>query len=179
MRALLRNRAKTTRRLGWWVFFVQFGVGAQIPIPPPAAVRPITNNYFGTEVIDPYRWMEDASCPDFQSWVKLQGDYARAKLKGLAIRKELLAELWPLDASLNTYPGGLRPIGDRLFYMRTPPPTDVYQLFMRDGLTGAEKLVFDPNQLSAPEGAHYALGRYYVAPDGKGRSESHAHRCGR
>jgi prolyl oligopeptidase len=111
--------------------------------------------------------MEDVSCSDFQSWVKLQSDYAQGKLESLAVRTELLAELSQIDAGLNTYPGGLTPVGNRLFYMRTPPPTDVYQLFMRDGLTGAERLVFDPNQLSAPEGAHYALSRYYVSPDGK------------
>jgi len=99
--------------------------------------------------------------------MKLQSEFAQAKLESLPVHKELLAELCRLDSSLNTYPAGLTTVGNRLFYMRTPPPTDVYQLFMREGLTGAENLIFDPNQLSATEGAHYSLGRYYASPDGK------------
>ena len=32
--------------------------------PPVAPVRPVTENYFGTTVVDPYRWMEDRSSPE-------------------------------------------------------------------------------------------------------------------
>ncbi|MDB6021248.1 MAG: hypothetical protein JWQ04_1105, partial [Pedosphaera sp.] len=141
--------------------------GAQIPDAPVAVVRPVTNTYFGVEVVDPYRWMEDSNSTEFQTWMKLQSDSSRAKLESLPIRKELLAELRQLDSTLDTFPGALTPVGKRLFYMRTPPPSDVYQLFMREGWAGAEKLIFDPGQINAPDGSHYVLNFYHAAPDGK------------
>jgi prolyl oligopeptidase len=110
--------------------------------------------------------MENASSPEVQKWMKAQSDYARASLDRLPARTQILNELQRLDSTLNTFPGALNPIGTRWFYMRTPPPADVYQLFMRQGLNGPEKLVFDPQSLRSSAGSHYSLNIYYAAPDG-------------
>ncbi len=133
----------------------------------PAPSRPVTNSYFGTEIVDPYRWMENAGSAELLNWMKAQNDYARARLDGLPVRKQILQELRQLDSVLDTFPGALNQVGSRWFYMRTPPPTDVYQLFMREDLNEQEKLLFNPQSLQSPGGPHFSLNFYHVAPDAK------------
>lgn len=140
---------------------------AQIPEPPVAPVRLVTNNYYGTEVVDPYRWMEDAGSVEYQNWMKQQSDFARLKLDSLPLRAKLLTELHQLDSTLDTFPGALNLVGNRLFYMRTPPPSSEYQVFMREGWSGREKLVFDPAKMATPDGKPLRLNFYHAAPDGR------------
>ena len=67
--------------------------------PPVAAVKPVTDDYFGTKITDPYRWMEaGASDPEFLAYLKAQNDYTRSTLAPLAgQRNKLLARLEELD----------------------------------------------------------------------------------
>ena len=39
-------------------------------VPPVAPVRAVTDDYFGTKVVDPYRWMEDRHDPEFLAWAR-------------------------------------------------------------------------------------------------------------
>jgi prolyl oligopeptidase len=146
---------------------LSFRAGGQMVRPPLAPMRPVTNSYFGIEVVDPFRWMEEAASPEMRQWMKAESDYARAALEGLPARQRILEELRQLDSTLDGFPGALNLAGSRWFYVRTPPPTDVYQLFMREGLKGKENLIFDPQTLRSAEGGHYSLNLFHPAPDGK------------
>ena len=42
---------------------------------PIAPIAPVTDNYFGTDVVDNYRYMENFDDPVVQKWVKAQADY--------------------------------------------------------------------------------------------------------
>src|SRR6476661_4435435 len=79
------------------VFSIALSVEAQISPRLLAPSRPVTNSYFGIEVIDPYRWMEDAGSTELRDWMKAQSDYARARLDDLPVRKQILEELRRLD----------------------------------------------------------------------------------
>ena len=48
--------------------------------PPIAMQKPVTESFFGTQVSDPYRWMEDAKSPEFQTYMKQQSDWTRRTL---------------------------------------------------------------------------------------------------
>src|SRR6185312_15714844 len=50
---------------------------AAAPQPPVAPQKPVIDRYFGTEVVDPYRWMEDLTSPDVIAWAKAQDAYKR------------------------------------------------------------------------------------------------------
>src|SRR6202167_1259327 len=66
--------------------------------PPPAApVRPVTDTYFGTEVVDNYRYMENLDDPQVQAWMKAQADYTRATLDRLPARQALLQRIHALN----------------------------------------------------------------------------------
>src|SRR3984893_18556749 len=65
--------------------------------PPVAAVRVVTDEYFGVKVADPYRYMEDLTNPEVAAWFKGQNDYTRAVLGGIPGRAALLARMKALD----------------------------------------------------------------------------------
>jgi prolyl oligopeptidase len=147
------------------VFSIALSMDGQISQPLLAPTKPVTNSYFGIEVADPYRWMEEPASTELRDWMKAQSDYSRAKLDDLTVHNQILQELRRLDSTLDTFPGALNQVGSRWFYMRTPPPSDVYQLFMREDLTGEEKLLFNPQSLKSSNGSHFSLHFYHVAPD--------------
>src|SRR5579862_5450707 len=63
---------------------------AAVPARPPVAPeRPVTDTYFGTSVVDPYRWMENRTAPDFIRYMIAQGKYARHVMDGIPGREKL------------------------------------------------------------------------------------------
>jgi hypothetical protein len=54
-----------------------------IPKPPATKQQPVTDDYFGHKVVDPYRWLEDGSSPETQQWVAEQLAYTRSVLDKL------------------------------------------------------------------------------------------------
>ena len=81
--------------------------GAAPAKPPVAPVRPVTDDYFGTKVVDDYRYMEDLKDPEVQKWMKAQADYTRQTLDALPVYPALLKRIAELDAST---PAGVRHI---------------------------------------------------------------------
>src|SRR5262245_56443582 len=60
----------------------------------PASRRDnVVDRVHGVDVRDPYRWLEDASKPEVQAWMKAQDDYARIRLAALPGRDALAARL--------------------------------------------------------------------------------------
>ncbi len=60
-----------------------------IPKPPETKQQPVTDDYFGQKVVDPYRWLEDGSTPETQQWVSGQLAYTRSILDKLPGREKL------------------------------------------------------------------------------------------
>lgn len=57
----------------------------------------ITDTYFGTDVKDPYRWLEDDRSPETEAWAKAQNKVTNAYLEKIPFRNELkkrLSDLW-------------------------------------------------------------------------------------
>src|ERR1700680_1725524 len=67
--------------------------------PPVAAVRVVTDEYFGVKVADPYRYMEDLANPEVAAWFKGQNDYPRAVLGQIPGRSALMTRIKALDES--------------------------------------------------------------------------------
>ena len=133
------------------------------PAPPVATVKVVTDEYFGTKVTDPYRYMEDLKDPQVQAWFKAQNDYTRAVLERIPGRTELLARIKELDESEPATIGSVRAVpGGRIFYTKRLASEEVAKLYMRDGWSGEEKLLLDPAKFDGAGGAHAAIS--YVSP---------------
>jgi prolyl oligopeptidase len=66
---------------------------------PTAAVRNVTDTYFGTTVDDPYRYFENKADPEVAKWMKAHSDDAYAKLARIPGRKALLEKIMQYDSA--------------------------------------------------------------------------------
>src|SRR5688572_27722130 len=117
------------------------------PLTYPVARRDdLVENYHGTPVADPYRWLEDAAAPETQAWVAAQQHLTHAFLEAIPARefiKARLTELW-------NYPRFSVPIkaGSRYFFTINDGLQNQDVLYMQHGLDGEPVVILDPNHLT-------------------------------
>lgn len=139
-----------------------------IPPPPVASVHPVTDEYFGVKVVDPYRYMEDLQNPEVAAWFKGQNDYTRAVLASIPGRDPLLARIKALDEGADARITDVRRLpGDHYFYQKRLASEDVPKLYKRDGLASEEKLLVDPSAYATPGGPHFVISYYAPSMDGR------------
>jgi prolyl oligopeptidase len=128
-------------------------------VPPVAPVRPVTDNYFGTEVVDPYRWME-AGGPELQDYMQAENAVTEQALAPFAAQDaQFLQELKQLADTVPVINGVQRTL-DQYFYLETPPGKSDAQLMTRAVAGGAATLLLDPSTLAV--GAQHAAIDYFV-----------------
>jgi prolyl oligopeptidase len=135
--------------------------------PPLTPATPVIDTYFGKQVADPYRWMENMKSEVFRTWAREQADYAAAMLAAIPARDRLQARLAELsDAAENM--AAIETAGSRLFYLKTEPGRNGRRLFVRDLKSGQERMLIDPDALpfDGADGAHHAIDFYTPSPDG-------------
>lgn len=138
--------------------------GPDLPPDYPVTRRsPHTDDYFGTMVADPYRWMEDLESPEVASWVEAQNKISVPFLEGLPGRHEIeerLTELWDYERfSVPIKEGGF------YFFLRNDGLQDQDVLYVTGSLDGEPRILIDPNGFS--EDATVALAGWSVSPDGR------------
>ena len=130
---------------------------------PKAKKVDIVDNYHGTEVADPYRWLEDAESEETQQWVaaenKITFDYIRTSPQYEKI-KERYTEIY-------NYPKYSAPTkkGDRYFFSKNDGLQNQSVLYVQESLDAEPKVVIDPNKLS--EDGTVALSGTALSDDGK------------
>ena len=139
---------------------------------PVAPVRPVTDDYYGTKIVDNYRYMENLKDPEVQAWFKNQNDYTRATLASIPGREKIQASLRELLRSVipNVTDVHLGP-ADLYYYQKRMPGEITSKLYLRHGLNGEEKLLADPEKItvtaSSQSKGKNALTGYIVSDDGK------------
>ncbi|HSL28371.1 MAG TPA: hypothetical protein VK900_04150, partial [Anaerolineales bacterium] len=134
---------------------------------PETARKPVTDEYHGIPVEDPYRWLENSNDPAVREWTEAQTRLTRQVLDALPQRpgryeqfKKLYSEASPEYGWLHIRPG-------RLFAIKKQPPLQQPLLVMvasADDLD-TETVLLDPNQLD-PSG-ETAIDFYVPSLDGK------------
>ena len=121
---------------------------AQIKYPETKKVDQ-TDNYFGENVADPYRWLEDDRSAETGAWVKAQNEVTSAFLDKIPFRKQFRDRL----EKIYNYPKYSAPIkkGDWYYVYKNNGLQNQSVLYRQKGLNGALELVLDPNKLS-PDG---------------------------
>jgi prolyl oligopeptidase len=133
-----------------------------------APVRPVTDTYFGIQVTDPYRYMENLKDPQVDAWFKAQNAYTRAVLAEIPGRDALFARIKALDESAPARVSDVTRMPDgRIFYLKRLASENVARLYMRQGLQGAEKMILDPQKYPAPKGSHNAISYFSPSWDGQ------------
>jgi prolyl oligopeptidase len=134
-----------------------------MPRPPVARVDPVTDTYFGTKVVDPYRWMENSRDPEWLPFLQDQNAFARSVLDRLPGRAGLLSRISAVsgDVAITTK---VRSSGNRLFFQQRPAGSENFKLFVRIRDGSAHALI-DPTQLSVGD-AHVSLDWWEPSSDG-------------
>ncbi len=114
--------------------------------PPLARRDDMVETIHGMKVADPYRWLENASDPKVQAWVKAMDTYTRKVLAKLPER-DLLAKRVAAFSYLDTMTAPIRR-GKRFFYFRRHHDKEKAVAYWREGEKGAEQVLIDPNTLS-------------------------------
>lgn len=133
---------------------------------PIAPVRPVAENFFGQPVTDPYRYMEDVKSPEVAAFLRGQGEHSRRALDAIPGRSALAQRIDQLSQA-GTSISGVQQVsgGGRVFYYKISPGETMRKLYVRDGLNGAERMLFDAQSISKP-GQRYSLDFYRASPDG-------------
>ena len=123
----------------------------------------VTDNYFGTEVPDPYRWLEDDNSEATAAWVKAQNVVTQDYLSQIPFRgaiRERLTELW-------NYPKEGIPAkhGDAWYYFYNDGLRNQSVLYRTSQPGGEGEVFIDPNTLS--EDGTVALSGVTFSKDGK------------
>jgi prolyl oligopeptidase len=114
---------------------------------PPARKSDTVDDFHGTPVPDPYRWMEDVASDETQTWLKAEAALTTPFLDAIPERgkiKARLTELW-------NYPKYTAPVkrGSRYFIFKNDGLQNQAVLYVQEGLDGEPRLVIDPNTFSA------------------------------
>lgn len=122
-----------------------------------------TDNYHGTVVADPYRWLEDDNSKETAAWVEAQNKVTFTYLESIPYRSKLKQRL----EALYNYPKISAPFrrGEMYFFSKNDGLQNQSVWYMQKGLNGKPELLIDPNKLSA-DGTS-ALAGFALSKDGK------------
>ena len=123
----------------------------------------VVDNYFGVEVADPYRWLENDTSQETAEWVKAENEVTYGYLEKIEFRediKERFTELW-------NYPKYGVPFkeGGKYFFSKNDGLQNQSVLYIQEELDAEPKVLLDPNELS--EDGTIALATSAVSKDGK------------
>jgi prolyl oligopeptidase len=123
----------------------------------------VADDYHGTRVADPYRWLEDQNGVRTAEWVKAQNGVTFPYLNALperdAIRKRL-TELWNYERF-----GAPFTEGGQYFYFRNSGLQNQSVMYVQKTLRDSARVLLDPNQLS--KDGTVALSTLAISSDGK------------
>jgi prolyl oligopeptidase len=113
---------------------------------PVAQVRPVAEQYGHTTLIDNYRWMENATGPEFVQYLRAQSDAAEAALARIGGRDRIRKKIAALQ-NTGVSIAAVVPEGDTVFYLKRGPADDVARLMVRSADGGGERVLVDPETL--------------------------------
>ena len=106
----------------------------------------VTDDYHGTTVADPWRWLEDMESPEVKAWVSAQNALAEPYLEAIPERQaiiERLTALWNYERySVPFKEGG------RYFYRRNDGLQNHAVLYVTDAPDAQARVLLDPNSFS-------------------------------
>lgn len=121
------------------------------------------DDYHGTLVPDPYRWLEDPDSDETKTWIEAENKVTFNYLESIPGREQIknrLTKLWNYERF-----GSPRRRGDRYFYSRNDGLQNQSVLYVADGIDGEARVLIDPNAW-ADDGT-MALAGWTPSEDGK------------
>src|ERR1700756_2348860 len=105
-----------------------------------------TDDYFGTKVSDPYRWMEDVDSAELKVWIDAENELTQSYLTQIPVRETMQRRLMEL-VNFERYTAPARR-GTRYFYSHNSGLQNQNVLYWQEGPGGEPEGVLDPNSFS-------------------------------
>ncbi len=104
------------------------------------------DNYFGTEVADPYRWLEDPDDPQTDKWIDAQNATTNEYLSQIPFRQSINERL----ASLVNYAKyeAAKQQGEYIYYEANEGSLNQPIIYRQKGMDAKPEIILDPNKLS-------------------------------
>jgi len=139
-----------------------------VGITPPPLSTPVKDTFWGVEVADPYRFLENTADPAVQQWMREQSDATRLVLDRIPGRATMLERIRQIDGAAGGSVSQIRrSAAERWFFLRREPQDNQYRLYWRRGADGADSLLVDPEALGKRDGKSLAIMDYAPSPDGR------------
>jgi prolyl oligopeptidase len=121
------------------------------------------DTYFGTQVRDDYRWLEDDNSSETAAWVEAQNKVTFSYLEKIPYRQRMRERL----EKLYNYPriGSPSRRGEYYYFSKNDGLQNQSVLYRQKGLEGAPEVFLDPNKFSADGTAR--MGAFALSKDGK------------
>ncbi len=135
---------------------------------PKTAKVDTVDNYFGKEVPDPYRWLEDDNSEETKKWVSAQTKVTEDYLSQIPYRKKIekrLTELWNYEKY-----SAPRKVADYYVFSKNDGLQEHSVIYIQKGLDAKPEVLLDPNKLS--EDGSVSLAGLSFSNDGKYASYS-------
>ncbi|MDR1383853.1 MAG: prolyl oligopeptidase family serine peptidase [Planctomycetaceae bacterium] len=104
------------------------------------------DDYFGTTVADPYRWMENNGTPELENWINAENQWTHTYLEKIPFRDALRERI---TQTIN-YPKHSLPFvrNGRMFYFKNDGLQNQSVLYIVDTPDAKPRILIDPNKLS-------------------------------
>ncbi|ATZ73099.1 S9 family peptidase [Idiomarina sp. X4] len=106
----------------------------------------VVDTYFGTEVADPYRWLEDDRSEETEAWVKAQNEVTFSHLEKIPFREKIeerLTELWNYEKV-----SAPRFEGDYIYFYKNDGLQNQYVVYRKKSEDAEAEVFLDPNKFS-------------------------------
>ena len=120
--------------------------GITLPSPPDAPPTPVTDDYFGTKVVDNYRWLEDANSPETKAFIDDENTYTARYFKQARIRSQIADDLDQLEHVTSWAIPIAR--GNDLFFEKLLAGENQASIYVRHGWAEKDKRLVDPATFS-------------------------------
>ncbi|MGZ4037533.1 MAG: hypothetical protein ACXVPQ_06870, partial [Bacteroidia bacterium] len=143
------NTFSTMKKSSFLFLLIPMCLNAQSQVPKTKKIMQ-TDDYFGTKVEDPYRWLEDDNSAETKAWVKEENAATNAYLEKIPYREKIkkrLTEMWNFGKESAPFKKG-----DRFFWYKNDGLQNQNVLYsQKDTCCGQGEILLDPNTLS-PDG---------------------------
>ena len=130
---------------------------------PPTRKADQVDDYHGTKIADPYRWLEDLNSEETKAWVEAQNQLTFAYLSEIPAReplKQRITELWNYEKYGIPFKQG-----NRYFYFKNDGLQNQSVFYTLTSLDAEPNVLIDPNSFS--EDGTIALSGLAITEDGK------------
>ncbi|MGD0893930.1 MAG: prolyl oligopeptidase family serine peptidase [Terracidiphilus sp.] len=141
----------TSGGLGVWAQAIHGRDGITLPPPPEVEKIPVTDDYFGTKIIDNYRWLEDGKSTETRAFIDAENAYTARYMKQAHIRADVADDLDPLENVSEAEVPIAR--GDSYFFRKRLAGEQQFSIYLRHGLAAPgqvnkDERLIDPAKLS-------------------------------